>query len=598
MKKVSFVPLFARACLAFATAQVAGAATFNRDSLVVPNPAKFTVTPKDYPGLTNPNPRGWYYKCANVVLAKDGSLVACWQLSDNHTSLTSHIMVARSTDGGRTWGDYQPIAHSSVWVEQGVWVVPQMSVLRDGRLVIVCDWGQRHPGQNMPMLSDWQKPDRGMSNHLFWSSDNGRTWTKGEKIDNVGGEPGYVVEFTDGTLAFTRTSSAKTTLLKNPPMPWGDIYYRNEIVFSDDGGKTWPRHTWLADDPFQGDCEVGLAEMAPGEIIAASRIGLGNGRFGNPSRLHFSHDNGKTWDKPKLAPFYGQRVHLGKLQSGKYLVTYRNVWGTPGTRALVFDPQADAGFQPTSWILDESRCELSGDELIVRTDEGQRGAVEFSLYPAQDDRSRVDIEAELKVDAADLNGVAISAGCWVRFLPDRICLADRPEVGFACDTRVWHAYRIVRADGHIKIFVDAKEMLSAAINDLWVREVRFGNRSGRAGPGQASRGETYMRNHAIIHWRNLAVKVSNAQDYSIEWHWNPSKGYPDQFRRDRTVVLDYSYPADCGYSSWTQLPDGKIVAVDYTTGGDLESFSWGEVGKGTAPFVRAYILNESDLVRK
>ncbi|HTO05264.1 MAG TPA: sialidase family protein, partial [Opitutus sp.] len=572
---LKFISRFSLGCGAMASC-VFGA-DFHRDSLAVSDNAKFTVTQKDYPGLTNPNPRGWYYKCANVVIAKDGSLVASWQISDNHTSLMSHIMVARSTDGGKKWGDYQTIAESSVWVQQGVWVVPQMSVLRDGRIVIVCDWGQRHPGQNMPMLSDWQKPERGMSNHIFWSSDDGKTWTKGEKIDDVGGEPGYIEELSDGTLAYTRTSSAKTTLLKNPPLPWSDIYYRNEIVFSDDGGKTWPRSTWLADSPFHGDCEVGLAEVAPGKIVAASRIGLGNARFGHPSRLHFSSDYGRTWEKPKIAPFYGQRVHLGKLQSGKLLATFRNVWGTPGTRALVFDPIEDAGFQPNSWILDESRCELTGDAITLRTSEGQRSAVEFNLYPAQDDVSRVEIEATVKVDEADLNGVAIGAGCWVRFLPDRICLSDRPETGFDFDTRGWHDYRILREKGTIKIFVDGKEMLSAPIDDIWTREVRFGNRSGRAGPGQATRGEPYMRNRSVSHWRSVKAKVTNADDYSIDWSWTPAKGYPDQFRRDRTVVLDYSYSADCGYSSWTQTPDGKIIIVDYTTGGDLDSFSWGAV---------------------
>ena len=263
------------------------AATFHRDSLVVPDAAKVTVTPPDYPGLKNPNPRGWYYKCANVVLAQDGSLVACWQASDQHTSLTSYLIVGRSRDGGRTWGDYQSIAHANVWEHHACWVVPQMSVLRDGRIVIVCDRGQRTPGQNWPMLSDWQKPDRGMSNWVFWSGDHGRTWTQGEKVDNVGGEPGYIIELADGTLAFTRTSSKKTDQLKNPPAPWNDIYYRNEIVFSDDRGKSWTRTAWLADSPFHGDCEVGLAELAPGKLIAASRIGLGNGRFGHLMRLEF-----------------------------------------------------------------------------------------------------------------------------------------------------------------------------------------------------------------------------------------------------------------------------------------------------------------------
>src|SRR5688572_25538151 len=229
------------------------AAPFHRDSLHVPDSAKFTVTLDEYPGLTNPNPNGWYYKCANVVRAQDGSLVACWQISDNHTSLTSWIMVARSTDGGRTWREHRPISHANVWQHRAVWVVPQMSVLRDGRIVIVCDRGQRTPGQNFPMLSDWQKPDRGMSNWIFWSSDHGQTWTQGEKVDSVGGEPGYVVELSDGTLAYTRTSSKKTDQLKNPPAPWNDIYYRNEIVFSDDRGKSWKRKTWLENIQYHGD---------------------------------------------------------------------------------------------------------------------------------------------------------------------------------------------------------------------------------------------------------------------------------------------------------------------------------------------------------
>jgi hypothetical protein len=109
-------------------------------------------------------------------------------------------------------------------------------------------------------------------------------------------------------------------------------------------------------------------------------------------------------------------------------------------------------------------------------------------------------------------------------------------------------------------------------------------------------GETYSLNRAVSHWRALSVKVRNdPRDASIEWSWTPAKGYPDQFRRDRTVVLDYAYPAsDCGYSSWTQQPDGGIVIVDYTNAR--------HPGR-TAPagharnFIRAYLVREHDLVR-
>ena len=218
-------------------------------------------------------------------------------------------------------------------------------------------------------------------------------------------------------------------------------------------------------------------EIAPGKLIAATRIGLGNGAFGHPSRLLFSDDYGKTWPRGVPAPFYGQRVHIGKLQSGKLLSTYRNKWGTPGNRAIVFDPSEPLGFQPTSHILDESRCELRADALTLRTDEGKRAAVEFNLYPAQDERSRVEIEATLKVDEADVNGVAISAGCWIRFEPNRISLSDRPAAGFSFDARGWHTYRILRENAQIVVFADGVEKLREPISDIWVREVRFGNRA-------------------------------------------------------------------------------------------------------------------------
>lgn len=585
-----------RSCFVFGSAlallvcvSTARAATFHRDSLAVPDSAKVRVSPADYPGLRNPNPKGWYYKCANVVLAKDGSLVACWQASDNHTSLTSYLVVARSRDGGRTWDEYQAISHANVWEHHAIWVVPQMSVLRDGRIVIVVDRGHRTPSLNFPMLSDWQKPGRGMWNWVFWSSDNGATWTEGEKVDDVGGEPGYVIEMSDGTLAYTRTSSKKTDQLKNPPEPWNDIYYRNEIVFSDDAGKTWGRKAWLADSPFHGDCEVGLAELAPGRLLAASRIGLGNGRFGHPSRILFSDDGGKTWPRAELAPFYGQRVHIRKLQSGKLLATYRNVWGTPGTRAVVLDPQQAKGFQPTSHILDETRCELTAEALTLRTERGKRGAVEFNFYPAQDDRSRVEIEATLKIDAADKQGVAISAGCWVRFEAKRISLGDRPVAGFAFDTSGWHTYRIVRENGEIAIFADGVEKLRAKIDDIWVRQVRVGNRS------VPRSGDSYSENKSVSHWRALSVKVKNdSRDYSIDWSWTPAKGYPDQFRRDHVVVLDYASPADGGYSSWTQMSDGRIVILDYTTA-SLEGFS--SIGSKADMHIRAYLVKEGELTR-
>lgn len=148
----------------------------------------------------------------------------------------------------------------------------------------------------------------------------------------------------------------------------------------------------------------------------------------------------------------------------------------------------------------------------------------------------------------------------------------------------------MRADGEIVISADGVEKLHERLGDLWVREVRFGNRS------VPRAGETYPQNQAVSHWRAVAVTVVNdARDTSINWQWTPDQGFPDQFRRDRTVVLDHAYPAaDCGYSSWTQLSDGTIVIVDYTHARPAGATGGPEHSRN---LVRAYRVSEADLVR-
>ena len=282
-----------------------------------------------------PDKNGWYYHVLNVTETPDG-LVCVYRRTDSHTAVISDIFVCHSSDGGRTWKNHKQLSHSSVWATGGLWVAPQLTRLRDGRLVIISDFGKRNTGQNWPLLSQWQKPDRGMSNHLFWISDNGKTWGDPIKIDDVGGEPGYIIELENGTLMYTRTESFETDAVWNPPMPWGKNYYRNVAVFSDDGGKTWSRTASISDDPHQSDCETGVVELSRNNLLAVTRIGFGGGQFAQPSRFIYSRDNGKTWDDKRLSPIYGHRPIIRKLQSGKLLVTYRNHWGTPATYAAVF----------------------------------------------------------------------------------------------------------------------------------------------------------------------------------------------------------------------------------------------------------------------
>ena len=207
-------------------------------------------------------------------------LVAVYRLSDSHSAVCTHIMVAYSDDGGRSWHGHRSISQRNVWEHQSVWIAPQLSRLSDGRLVIICDLGHRTSKDDWPRLALWQQPARGMANYLLWSDDHGKSWSQPVQCDDVGGEPGYIVDLSDGTLLYTRTEPLETDAFESPPPPGHNIYHRNTAVFSDDRGKTWTRTATVADDPDHGDSEVGIVELKPGHLLAATRIGFGNGRYG------------------------------------------------------------------------------------------------------------------------------------------------------------------------------------------------------------------------------------------------------------------------------------------------------------------------------
>ena len=563
----------------------------------VPDDRKFVIADQNcYPAdLVCPNPRGWYHSVANVVSTPAG-LVAVYRLSDSHSAVSTHIMVAHSSDRGRTWHGHRSISNRNVWEHHAVWIAPQLSRLRDGRLVIICDQGHRASGDDWPRLAVWQHPPRGMANFLFWSEDDGSTWSEPVQCDDVGGEPGYIVDLSDGALVYTRTEPVKTDVFEMPPPPGHNIYHRNTAVFSDDRGATWNRTATISDDPFHGDAEVGLVELEPGHLLAVTRIGFANGTFGQPSRLIHSYDYGKTWEEPELAPFYGQRTAIHKLKSGNLLVSYRNRWGSFASYAFVWDPAENHGFEPASFIWDESRCTLDTGRLTLKTGCGPESQVFFSLYPALSSSARVELEAELRLADQSSEGCDLFAGCRLRITPEEICLTpssqeeaafhsttgspssggeSRPLPGrlFPLDATRWRRYRIVRSEGEIAVYVDGRLRLREEANISGARLVRFGSNL----PG-------------VSHWRSVSASVENPNGHSINWSWRADSGtYPDQFRRDRMVRLDAA--ADSGYSNWDQMADGTIVIADYTND-QFRDATWTSAAQ---PIIKAYIISEEEL---
>jgi hypothetical protein len=498
---------------------------------------------------------------------------------------TADVMIARSLDGGWTWSEPRSLSHLDVAQDGEVWVIPQISALADGRLVIICDRGIRRPGEEHVSLFHWQQPERGMSSWLFWSDDAGETWSQPERIDKVGGQPSYIAELADGTLLFTRTEAKPRTDRHsglefegtNPPY----AYYACGLMASYDRGRTWDRPGLLADDPLFSDAEVGLFETREGILQAHARCCDHGSFFGQPSRRWTSEDGGRNWSKPELLPYYGHRIAVHALRSGKALATFRNAYGTFASYAFLFDPGETFAYVPNSFIWREDCCRLEGGELVVETGSGTHRAVEFVLYPAEDTTVRVELEFEMRLEHASERGCCVSAGGYLHFQPGRIWFGDRPEVSARTDTAEWHRYRVLRDDGMLCVWQDGELLLQTPADEIATRLVRFGNRVDRA------YFPSFSENRSRSFWRSFRASIRNRDDHPVVWNWTSSDGYPDQFRRDRLLLLDRSdrpHWADHGYSGWTQLPDESIVAVDYTAG----------YPAAAKPFVRAYHLSEED----
>jgi hypothetical protein len=216
----------------------------------------------------------------------------------------------------------------------------------------------------------------------------------------------------------------------------------------------------------------------------------------------------------------------------------------------------------------------------------------FACYPAQAPDSRVEIEAELRVERAERNAVCLSAGIWIRVERGRVSLADAPGEGADLDASAWHRYRIVREHGRVRVEVDGTVRLDAPTRDLETRLVHVGNRQvpgwygalNRPGDGVPPR----LENAGLSRWRRLRVRVENRHDHSIDWTWSAAGGFPDRFRRERIVRLDRNgsfSPGHSGYSGWTETRDGTIVIADYTVGDP----------PAPVPFARAYVTSEREL---
>jgi hypothetical protein len=497
---------------------------------------------------------GRFTKNPDIIRFASGRLMLVYCDTDRHWSeQVSRITTLESTDEGRTWGKAHVIAQADRRKGEERWVTPRISLLRDGRVIVLCDhddYTHVHEDQDSGI---W----------MWTSRDDGRTWSEPKLTGIPGIEPDRIVELADGTLLV----GAHMTFRKTRKL--GQFVMR-----SSDGGATWKDLSVVASDAVHQHCEGAVVALKGSELACVMRE---NNHAGYPSYVSFSSDAGRTWSGIQPLPFSGDRPFAQQLRDGRVLVTYRNQMGNRGTHAWVGDLHRDAGYQVGATHYDD-RVTLEGDAL--RLHRAPNAVTRYMLMPPENFRSDVLMEARLRVAGSAGRPHAVMEvarlGLRLDVLTSEIWLhrgtgyAGRP-IGFpdnvastdkitAIDMTVPRTISVQTIAGRLEVRIDGKVVMRwVVMGEVPLQETWFGR-------DPKSDGDVWFE--------RVEYRVKNDSEPPFEWSWKAASGkYPDQYGIDKVLELRANPPAgsvrpDNGYSSWLEREDGSIYMVDYTTRGD------------------------------
>jgi sialidase-1 len=259
---------------------------------------------------------------ADLVQLQNGELLMMTREATEHISNDGDVVMLRSKDGGRTWGQKQVIAAiKDVDEREGCGVQ-----LRDGTIVMGIFFNSlyREDGSYTFARDEQSKKllehgKRYLGAYVITSKDNGHTWsepnyidTKGMPYSNLEGPTDAPIEMPDGSILMGLIGYS----------PQGDPGNRAAVmVRSTDKGKTWKHLSTMANDPggaLGGFMEPGIVRTKSGRIVTALR----NHAPENAIWVTYSDDDGKSWAPVRKTDMIGHPVDLIQLSDGRLMATY------------------------------------------------------------------------------------------------------------------------------------------------------------------------------------------------------------------------------------------------------------------------------------
>jgi sialidase-1 len=240
-----------------------------------------------------------------------------------HGDCSSHNVIVRSRDGGRTWNTAPRQVYSYAYTSMEV---PDIKELSNGDVLLIAYRNVAIPEEmaGLPGYEGFWPRGRGFpwalkylpdQTFVFRSKDGAHTWGEPVRIDvSPHFLQGYsfrpMVEISPGELIFA-CGDEQCLELKIAPS-------KQFAVKSTDNGATWKVLSTIAADPTINFYECSLLGLS-GKIIAMIRT---HEEGDHHLFQSVSRDGGSTWSKPKKTPIWGYPAHMLRLRDGPVLCTY------------------------------------------------------------------------------------------------------------------------------------------------------------------------------------------------------------------------------------------------------------------------------------
>jgi len=263
---------------------------------------------------------------ADVIKLQNGDILITAREATEHYAADGNVIMLRSKDNGKTWGEKQIISsHKGLDEREGCGIQ-----LKNGTIIVGVFYNANYLPDGGPYnwggtvkLPSIGKPRLGTI--IITSKDNGKTWSKGNFIDTKGmpfsgieGPTDAPIEMPDGSIIMGVIGYG----IYGDPKNTASVMLR-----STDQGNTWKYLSTIAGDPggkLGGFVEPGITRTKTGRIIAGLR------NSGPTIWMTYSDDDGKTWVPVWKTEMVGHPVDLIQLSDRRVMATYGV---RPGTHA-------------------------------------------------------------------------------------------------------------------------------------------------------------------------------------------------------------------------------------------------------------------------